>query len=106
MDTQLDYNSASWSDTFPLTSIGIRDRPVDLLGPFSHLGGIYGPMIVDRCQNVLAVVDDKYTDEKIYGVVRWTSAEFRARAPAIKNVVGVDLSGSPMGHAMFGRLLS
>lgn len=100
----LDYQ-APWARAFPENARGLRQRPLVLLGPYSHLGGVYGPRIVEQCGNVVAVVDDHYRDERIHGVVRWTSEEFRARARTIPGLVGVDLAGSPLGHTVFGRLL-
>lgn len=105
MSRGLDYH-ASWSHAFPVRTRGLRERPLVLLGPYSHLGGVYGPSIVEQCRQVVAVVDDHYRDERIHGVVRWTSDEFRARAPTIPGLVGVDIAGSPLGHTVFSSLLS
>lgn len=101
----LDYRTP-WDLAFPVRSRGLRDRPLVLLGPYSYLGGVYGPQIVERCANVVAVVDDHYRDERIHGVVRWTSDQFRERAPSVPGLVGVDLAGSPLGHTVFGNLLN
>lgn len=100
----LDYD-APWEHGFPERPRRLCSRPMVLLGPFSHLGGVYGPSIVARCSNVVATVDDHYLDERIHGVVRWTSEEFRARAPSIPDLVGVDLAGSLLGQVVFSRLL-
>jgi FkbM family methyltransferase len=105
MATTLDYTKA-WDAAYPEPARGLRERPLVLLGPYSHLGGVYGPSIVQQCANVVAVVDDHYRDEKIHGVVRWTSEQFRERAPSIRGLVGVDLAGSALGHTVFASLLS
>jgi hypothetical protein len=34
-----------------------------------------------------------------------SSTAFRARAPKVPGLVGVDLAGSPLGHTVFGNLL-
>ncbi|MEO8487071.1 MAG: FkbM family methyltransferase [Betaproteobacteria bacterium] len=102
----LDYGNEGWNHAFPEPKRGIRERPLILLGPFSHLGGVYGPSIVQQCPNVIAVVDDQYKDERIHGAERWTSEQFRQRAPTIDGLLGVDLAGSPLGHTVFSSLLS
>jgi FkbM family methyltransferase len=104
MPAPLDYR-APWDRACPERRRGLRERPLVLLGPYSHLGGVYGPQIVERCGNVIAVVDDHYRDERIHGVVRWTSDEFRTRSRTIPGLVGVDLAGSPLGHTVFASLL-
>lgn len=101
---KLDY-STPWETCFPERTRNLRARPMVLLGPLSHLGGVYGPSIAAGCANVVAAVDDHYRDERIHGVVRWTSEDFRARAPSIPGLVGVDLAGSLLGHTVFSRLL-
>ncbi len=106
MGKSLDYHANPWDVRFSEASLDIVNRPLILLGPLSYLGCIYGPRIVPLCRNVVAVVDDQNREETVYGIARWDSDQFRARAPSIKNVLGVDLSCSPMGHAVFGRLLA
>jgi len=105
MSPVIDYAKA-WDATYPEPARGLRERPLVLLGPYSHLGGVYGPSIAQQCANVVAVVDDHFRDEKIHGVVRWTSEQFRERAPAIRGLVGVDLAGSALGHTVFTALLA
>lgn len=100
----LDYE-APWDVAYPERPRDLRRRPLVLLGPLSHLGGVYGPSIVERCPNVVAVVDDHFRDERIHGVVRWTSDELRAHARSAPGLIGVDLAGSPLGHTVFGNLL-
>lgn len=101
----LDYQSPSWESDYPAPARDLAQRPIVLLGPYSHLGGVYGPHFAAKCSNLVAVVDDQYRDERIYGIPRWTSDEFRARASEIPGIVGVDLAGSPLGQTVFARLL-
>lgn len=101
----IDYRSYAWHDRYPVSNRRIRDRPLVLLGPRAHFGAIYGPKIVQGCCNVVAVVDDHGHCAAVHGVERWTSDQFRARAPAIAGLAAVDLSGSLMAQAIFGRLL-
>lgn len=105
MTVKLDYCDHSWSDTFGSFARGIRNRPLVLLGPYSYLGGIYGREIVKQCGNVVGAVDDHCQDALIHGVPRWTSEEFRVRAPRINGLVGVDFARSSLGHAMSASLI-
>lgn len=102
MDTPLDYRSP-WARTYVPRARRVTERPLVLLGPNSYLAGVYGRFIVDNA-NVVAVVDDHYRDATILGVVRWSSDEFRARAPGIADLLAIDFAGSPLGHAVFARL--
>ena len=106
MPTTLDYTAEPWDVAYPEPRRGLRERPMVLLGPFSHLGGVFGPSIVAQCANVVAVVDDHFQDPRIHGVVRWTSEQFRERAASIPGLVGVDLAGSLFGHTVFSALLA
>jgi hypothetical protein len=105
MPSYLDYQSSRWDDAYQVKPIDCRNCSVVLLGPYSYLGSIYSPLIIDACQQVCAVVDDQSKDEKIFGITKWSSDEFRTRAGRVKDLVAVDLSCSPMGNAVFGRLI-
>ncbi len=105
MGTNLGYEKCSWGDDFPLTQIGIADRPVALYGPRSFLGEIYAKSILDRCRHAVAVVDDRSPDATIHGVPRWTTQEFHERAVGIPELIAIDLTAWPMGYAMFRRLV-
>lgn len=102
--TVLDYERGGWEATHRIAPIGLADRPVAFFAPWSYLGGIYGPMIAERCRNVVAVVDDHYHDATIHGIERWSSDTFRTRAREHDRLVAVDMSYSPLGHAVFAAL--
>jgi len=105
MTTKLDYESAAWGHVYPDQSIGVRERPLVILAPRSHMGGIYGPLIAAKCLNVVAVVDDYSQDATVYGIPRWRSAEFSQRAPSIPDLLVMDVSGSPYSNAIFSKLI-
>lgn len=100
----LDYGRRDWAATHPVRSTGLMTRPVAFFAPYSYLGTIYGPMIAERCPRVVAVVDDHYKDERIHGVERWSSEAFRANAREYPGLVAIDMSYSPLGHAVFAAL--
>ena len=100
----LDYGRRGWSAAHPVPATGLVDRPVAFFAPYSYLGTIYGPMIAERCPRVVAVVDDHYQDERIHGIERWSSETFRARAGEHPGLIAVDMSYSPLGHAVFSAL--
>jgi FkbM family methyltransferase len=100
----LDYRSDGWRAAFPVPPLGLGTRPLALFAPYSYLGTIFGPMIVERCPQVVAVVDDHYQDARIHGIERWSSDEFRARAVEHPGIVAIDMSYSPLGHAVFAAL--
>ena len=105
MPIALDYDAVAWDSAHAEQSHRVTGRPLVLLGPQSYLGGVYGPSIVKKCPNVVAVVDDQCREDSIYGVVRWSSSEFRARAASIPGLLGVDMAGSPFGQTVFTHLL-
>jgi hypothetical protein len=41
MRSTLDYRSAPWSRAYPAPARDLRGRPLVLLGPYSHLGGVW-----------------------------------------------------------------
>lgn len=102
MSPPLDYR-LPWARAYVPRARRVSERPLILLGPNSYLAGVYGRFIVDNA-NVVAVVDDHYRDATILGVVRWSSDEFRNRAPGIADLLAIDFTGSPLGHAVFARL--
>ena len=105
MKTSLEYDNASWEDSYPVVPTNCKSRPVFLLAPNSYLGVIYVPMMLLQLGNVVAVIDDQSSTSHIHGVERWSSARFRANAGAHERALAVDLSCSPMGNAVFGKLI-
>lgn len=103
-DEALDYRGADWDRQHPVPPLGLRSRRLALFAPYSYLGSVHGPLIVPQCAAVVAAVDDHYRDERIHGVPRWSSEEFRAHARDIPDLMAIDLSLSPLGHAVFGAL--
>ena len=102
--TLLDYGRRDWGADHPVKRLGLASRPVAFFAPYSYLGTIYGPMIAERCPGLVAVVDDHYRDERIHGAPRWSSATFREKAPQHPGLLAVDMSYSPLGHAVFAAL--
>ena len=100
----LDYAAKSWADAYALSVNGIRDRPVLLLGGGSYYGRLFGPQIVARCSNVIAIADDQATEASLYGIPRWSFDEFRQRAPAIPNAIALDFWTGPLGEATLRKL--
>ena len=105
MKASLEYENASWEDSYPIVPTNCKNRPVFLLGPNSYLGGIYIPGMLAQLGNVVAVVDDQSSASHIHGVERWSSPMFRTKAGEHKQALAVDLSCSPMGNAVFAKLI-
>ena len=87
----------------PFVHYGVAERPVVILAPDSALGWAYGPNIIATCRNVIAVVDNNDTKSEIHGVTRWGFDELRANA-RIPDLIGIDLSTSPLGYSVFTAL--
>jgi FkbM family methyltransferase len=101
----LDYEAGPWSELYSEVPRRFPTRPLSRLATNSYLGTIYVPLILAKRVEVIAVVDDQSTGETIHGIVRWSSAEFRSRAGQLGHVRAIDLSFSPLGNAVFDRLL-
>lgn len=71
---------------------GLTERPVFLLGATSGLGLIRCPDVAAKCQRVVAAVVDDSPAETIYGVPRWSSEEFVARARQYPDAVALDFT--------------
>jgi len=104
LSSSLNYAAQSWADAYPLSGHGIRDRPVLLMGGGSYYGRLFGPQIVARCSNVIAVADDQATESNLYGIPRWSFEEFRQRAPSIPNAIALDFWTGPLGEATLRKL--
>lgn len=105
MNVSLDYDAVSWGETYPVRPTNCKRRSVFLLAPNSYLGVIYLPLMAAQLENVVAVVDDQSSSSHIHGFARWSSDTFSTKAGQHKDALAVDLSCSPMGNAVFGKLI-
>jgi FkbM family methyltransferase len=82
------------------------NRPVFFLGPLSLLGHMHGEAIASRLKQPVAVIDDVSVAEEIYGIPRWTTSEFLARARNYPNAVALDFSSARWTRVMFAAICS
>jgi FkbM family methyltransferase len=100
----LDYVSLPWGDAYSPSAVGVKQRPLFLLGGGSYYGRLFGPRIAELCDNVIAIADDQAAEKELFGVPRWTFGEFQQKASQFPNALALDFWTGPLGEATLRQL--
>lgn len=100
----LDYASQPWGDAYRPSVVGVKERPLFLLGGGSYYGRLFGPRIAELCDNVIAIADDQAPETELFGVPRWTFGEFLKKVGEFPDALAVDFWTGPLGEATLRKL--
>lgn len=100
----LDYVSQPWADFYRPLVVGVKQRPLFLLGGGSYYGRLFGPRIAELCHNVIAIADDQATEAALFGVPRWTFGEFLQKVGDFPDALAIDFWTGPLGEATLRKL--
>jgi FkbM family methyltransferase len=86
------------------TMRGLETRPAIMLAPQSFVGNMHAAAVAARLPNLVAVVDDRATEATLWGVPRWSSAEFLIQAGKFADALAIDFSTGMEARALFSSL--